>query len=119
MGDLPAVVEDWEKLRGDQKYLYRMVRAINDGVCDEKLAGYKPGPVSTARWLTTASRILRLYISKKDPSQALRKLVEFIVNSYSSTLLGFAIGRTTYKKSFRHLLKITHIFSTRIIFCYR
>lgn len=83
MGDIPLVVADWKKLRGDQKYLYRMVRAINDGVCDAKLAGLKPGPVSTARWLTTACRILRLYISKENPSQALRKLVQFIVKIYA------------------------------------
>lgn len=80
---MPEVVEDWKNLRGDQKYLYQMVLAINNGVCDEKLAQKKPGTVSTARWLTTAARVLRLYISKENPSQALKKLVQFIVKIYA------------------------------------
>lgn len=83
MGDIPDVVELWKDLRGDQKYLYRMVLAIHDGKCDEKLASAKPGPVSTARWLTTAARILRLYVSKKNPSKELIKLVQFIVKVYA------------------------------------
>lgn len=83
MGEIPEVVEDWDKLRGDQKYLYRMVRAIDSGVCDEKLARESAGPVSTARWLSTAGRACRLYISKKNPSQALKKLVQFIVQVYA------------------------------------
>lgn len=74
--------EDWKHFRGDQKYLYRMALAIHTGVYDDKLASKKPGPVSTARWLTTASRILRLYVSKQNPSQALQKLVQFIVQVY-------------------------------------
>lgn len=82
MGDMPDIEGDWKKLRGDQKYLYRMALAIHTGVCDDKLASKKPGPVSTARWLTTASRILRLYVSKQNPSQALQKLVQFIVQVY-------------------------------------
>lgn len=83
MGKIPEVVQDWNTLRGDQKYLYRIVRAINDGKCDDKLAKYIPGPVSPARWLGTACRLCRLYISKENPSQTLIKLVQFIVQIYA------------------------------------
>lgn len=80
---MPDIVQEWDKLRGDQKYLYRMALAIHNGECDDKLASKKPGKVSTARWLTTACRILRLYVSKEKPSQVLKKLVQFIVQVYT------------------------------------
>lgn len=60
-----------------------MVFAVNNGCCDDSLATQKPGPVSTARWLTTASRLLRLYVSKTHPSDNLKNLVAFIVKVYA------------------------------------
>lgn len=82
MGPMPENVGDW-KIRDDQLYLYRMVLAINNGSCDDKLAKQNPGPVSTARWLTTASRLLRLYVSKRQPSENLKNLVTFVVKVYA------------------------------------
>lgn len=83
MGPIPDLAQEWDKLRGDQKYLYRMVLAVHSGVCDDVMANLKPGPVSQARWLTTASRVLRLYISTREPSKELKKVVKFIVQVYA------------------------------------
>lgn len=82
MGDMPHSIADWD-IRADQCYLYRMVIAVNNGVCDEHLASIKPGPVNKARWLTTAGRILRLYITKKNPPLYLCKLAAFVVKVYA------------------------------------
>lgn len=82
MGPMPENINNWS-LRADQRYLYLMVVAVNNGVCDEALASLKPGPLSTARWLTTASRILRLYVTKRHPPEILKKLAEFIVKVYA------------------------------------
>lgn len=48
MGVMPENIDDWD-LRDDQRYLFRMVVAINNGVCDETLASIQLGRVSTAR----------------------------------------------------------------------
>lgn len=79
---MPNNIADWN-IRDDQIYLFRMVQAVNNGTCDNGLASQLPGPVSTARWLTTASRILRLYVSKSNPTETLRNLVRFIVKVYA------------------------------------
>ncbi|XP_036340639.1 uncharacterized protein LOC118750006 [Rhagoletis pomonella] len=82
MGVIPENIGSWE-LRNDQRYLFDMVLAVNNGECDEYLASKSPGPVSTARWLTTASRLLRVYVSKESPSAELRNMVEFVVKVYA------------------------------------
>lgn len=82
MGIMPDSIENWN-IRSDQRYLFRMVLAVNNGCCDDSLATQKPGPVSTARWLTTASRLLRLYVSQTHPSDNLKNLVAFIVKVYA------------------------------------
>ena len=38
-----------------------------------------------SRWLTVANRILRLYVSAKNPSGQLLCLVEYIMNVYTPT----------------------------------
>lgn len=78
MGEMPTNIENWD-LRADQRYLYRMVVAINNGTCDESLGQDKPGCVSMARWLTTASRILRLYVTKINPDTKLQQVVKCII----------------------------------------
>ncbi|XP_036317822.1 uncharacterized protein LOC118732819, partial [Rhagoletis pomonella] len=67
MGVIPENIGSWE-LRNDQRYLFDMVLAVNNGECDEYLASKSPGPVSTARWLTT--------VSKESPSAELRNMVD-------------------------------------------
>lgn len=82
MGEMPHNIVDWD-IRDDQRYLYRMVLAVNSGVCDEQLAQQKAGVISTARWLTSGSSILRVYVATQNPSQTLRKLAEFVVKVYA------------------------------------
>lgn len=79
---MPSSIEDWD-IRNDQRYLYRMIIAIHTGVCSDTLASEKPGPVSTARWLTTAARILRLFVTTDKPDTALANITEFIMKVYA------------------------------------
>ena len=48
-----------------------MCQIINDGTCPNAMANAEPGHLSHARWLTTANRILRVYISSNQPSNEL------------------------------------------------
>lgn len=79
---MPPNIDAWT-LRGDQRYLYRIVLAVNSGHCDDDLARAQPSVTSTARWLTTASRILRFYVTHQQPSNTLRNLATFIVKVYA------------------------------------
>ena len=70
----------------DQKYGYMMVNAIRTGVVSVDLANMDIGPVNHSRWLTTANRFMRLYVSKhgfkgKNLTN-LKLIVEFIVGVY-------------------------------------
>lgn len=82
MGEMPENINDWD-IRDDQRYLYRMVLAVNSGVCNEQLAEQKPGVISTARWLTSGSSVLRVYVATANPSPTLRNLAEFVVKVYA------------------------------------
>ena len=81
--ELPEVpVND---LSTDQQYLYEICCAIRDGECCEQLAKKNPGKMSHARWLTTANRVLRLYLATLSPSENLRILTTFILKVYAPT----------------------------------
>jgi len=41
------------------------------------------GPLNHARWVTLASRLLRLYVASIRPSKGLRRLVNFVLNHYA------------------------------------
>ena len=58
---LPEI--DITDLRGDQSYLYRIITAIRTGKITDDLFREKPGDMSLARWVTTASRICRVYVA--------------------------------------------------------
>jgi hypothetical protein len=70
------------ELSTDQLYLYQMCKAVMSGHCSPDLSERQPGPISHSRWLTTASRILRLYISTDCPSANVITLVTYIVRVY-------------------------------------
>lgn len=76
-------VDNEDDLSSDQQYLYKITCAIRDGKCDDRLANKSPGKMSHARWLTTANRVLRLYIATSDPSEELKMLTRFIVRVYA------------------------------------
>ena len=62
-------------LSTDQHYAYRICKMIATGEVDEDLLNMKVGIVCHSRWLTTACRFCRLYISKhKFTGEVLKKL---------------------------------------------
>ena len=70
----------------DQAYSYRIVTAIRTGVLPENLINLKIGPISHFRWLTTANRFCRLWVSfhflTEKTFKNLRLIIEFIVGVY-------------------------------------
>ena len=81
--DIDISDEYISELSSDQKYLLKMYRAVSSGFCEESLASQKPGKMAHSRWLTTASRALRLYVSTETPSNNLVLLVNFIMQVYT------------------------------------
>lgn len=81
LSDMPDGAER-VKLRNDQKYLLDLAKAVSSGVCHPSLAEQKPFPQNVARWLSTAARLLRLYMSSSSPSDALRKIVLYVMKVY-------------------------------------
>ncbi|KAK3909792.1 Glycine--tRNA ligase beta subunit [Frankliniella fusca] len=73
---------DLTDFSSDQKYLFQIADAIRSGTCSPELASRKPGPINMARWLTTANRIVRLYISTKKPTKKLQVLVQYLLSVY-------------------------------------
>jgi len=73
-------------LSADQAYGYRITQAIRTGELPADLALLEIGPVSHSRWLTTANRICRIWVSKHGLKgktlQNLRLIVEYIVGVY-------------------------------------
>lgn len=78
---MPPPVDE-KNLSTDAKYLLQMAQAISNGVCSEDLANIRPGKIFHARWLTRASRILRLYVSTNKPSNNLRTLATYVIKVY-------------------------------------
>jgi len=71
------------ELSTDQKYLHAICRAVATGDCPTNVAELTPGHLHHGRWLTTACRILRLYVATVDPSQELRILATFVMRVYA------------------------------------
>lgn len=80
--ELPDIDANFE-LSTDQKYLHEICLAIKNGYCPEALSKRDPGRLVHSRWLTTANRLLRLYISTANPTENLTTLVTFILKVYS------------------------------------
>ena len=59
-------------LSTDQQYLYDIYQSVSAEKLSEGLANTNPGQMAHSRWLTTANRILRLYVSIDEPSQTLK-----------------------------------------------
>ena len=82
---------DKENLSTDQQLLYGMYRGIHNGTSSDNsisiensIANRKSGPIVHSRWLTTAIRILRLYVSTENPSDNLKILSEYEMKVYAS-----------------------------------
>ena len=79
--DLP--VEIVEDLSADQKYLYKIMISLIQGEMEDDLANTKLGLCCHSRWLTTASRICRLYAATPQSSSRLRTITKYIVQVYT------------------------------------
>ncbi|KAK0067238.1 hypothetical protein Bpfe_003336 [Biomphalaria pfeifferi] len=71
------------ELSTDQRYLHEMCLSVMTGCCSEELARRNPGKMAHSRWLTTANRILRLYISQQNPTHSLQMLATYIMQVYA------------------------------------
>jgi len=81
---LPEINKKIRKdLSTDQQYLYDICQAVSCGTCSNCLANREPGTLSHSRWLTTANRILRLYIATNNPTKNLFILAEFVMKVYA------------------------------------
>ncbi|KAE8739114.1 hypothetical protein FOCC_FOCC015390 [Frankliniella occidentalis] len=83
---LPEV--KYEDLSWEQKYFHDMCRAVTTGQCPPELAAKQPGALHHARWLTTGSRILRLYIATRRPSAGLKSFANFVITVYAVMWFG-------------------------------
>lgn len=93
------------KLTSDQKDLYEFSKAVDSGIFTERLANLKIGGLNEARWITTALRILRLYVSTTKPSKNLEEVVRFIQIVYVPCL--FWIKRyPSWVQGPRHFFKM-------------
>ena len=79
--ELPDV--NRSELSSDQKYLFDITKAVSTGNCSVDLANKSPGKLNHSRWVTTANRILRLYVSTSNPTETLKMIVNFILKLYS------------------------------------
>lgn len=93
-----------DDLSTDQAYLLDISQAVITGNCSNDLARRDPGKLNHSRWLTTANRILRLYVATTSPSAELKEMAMFIVKVYAP--LWFLIKtKPSCKDGARHLWK--------------
>ncbi|GBL75629.1 hypothetical protein AVEN_154946-1 [Araneus ventricosus] len=79
-------------LSEDKQYLLDISYAIKSGRSPEDLSVRELGALSHSRWLTTANRVLRLYLSIDNPTDEHKLLVSFILKSYMP-LYGFILRK--------------------------
>lgn len=105
-GNLLELPDDIVKeLSTDQKYLYEMCHAVTTGSCSPELASRQPGKMAHSRWLTTANRILRLYVSTVSPSNNLKLLVNYVVKVYAP--VWFLIKKnSSFKDGANHIFQM-------------
>lgn len=110
----PITVQWVEEMPGmtdlstDQQYLLDICSAVSGGVCPLNLSRKKPGPTVQSRWLTTACRVLRLYVSTHQPSEELKHIAAYILKVYAP--VWFSIKKEpSITNGARHLWKIIHL----------
>lgn len=99
-----SIVKD---LSTDQAYGYRITQAIRTGNLPTDLALLEIGPVSHSRWLTTANRLCRIWVSKhglKGKSlNNLKLIVEYIVGVYYPCWFNIKV-KHSWTEGPRHIL---------------
>jgi len=71
-----------DNLSNDQAYLYDILKGVSSGTISDSLANRSPGKLNHARWITTASRIIRAYVCAQAPNEKLVVLAKFICSFY-------------------------------------
>lgn len=107
-GNLPDKLRVLKDLSTDQKYLLEICVAVSSGICTPDLAARNPGKLSHSRWLTTANRILRLYISNKNPSENLKTLATYVMKVYAPIWFHIKLKPSCIDGS-RHLFKLIQL----------
>ena len=72
-------------LSTDQQYLLQICQAVSSGNCSVDLLMRNPGNICHFRWLTTANRLLRLYVSTTNPSTNLQILTTYVMKVYPAS----------------------------------
>ena len=104
--NLPEV--NINELSTDQKYLWEITTAVSSGYCPLDLSKREPGTMNHSRWLTTANRLLRLYVATADPSDSLKTLARYVVTVYAR--MWFSIkSKPSCKDGSRHLWQTIHL----------
>ena len=73
-------------LSTDQMYLYEICWLVSSGIVPESLAKRYPGNMSHARCLTTANRLLKLYVATESLDENLLLLVSFLLKRHSGNM---------------------------------
>lgn len=85
---IPVLPEEVVRdLSTDQSYAYHIAQAIRSGKVPQSLALLEIGPVGHSRWLTTALRFCRIWISKHELKGQVLKNLKLIVNYIISVYL--------------------------------
>ena len=109
------ITVDCDDLSTDQKYLLEIHGATSQGREDNPVFERDSGALNHSRWLTTANRILRFYVSQANQFTSLILIAEFIMKVYapmwfrikcnSSVVNGAKHLHETIQKTRRILLK--------------
>ena len=82
--ELPPEVE--ADISADQRTLYRLIKMVKTGEKIPHIEQYTPGELGSARWLTQAASMLRMYFSKHgldaEQSRNLQIIVNTIIEAY-------------------------------------
>jgi hypothetical protein len=95
-------------LSTDQQYLFDICHAVVSGQCSDDLARREPGKIAHSRWLTTANRILRLYVSTSRPTLQLQTLSTYIIKVYATVWFSIKMSPSC-KDGASHLWKTVYL----------
>ncbi|CAH1111453.1 unnamed protein product [Psylliodes chrysocephalus] len=79
----PFLQSKIDNFKTQSKRLFDICLSIREGYCPDNLSKKDPGKMGHARWLTTANRLLRLYISTELLSENLILLANFVMKVYA------------------------------------
>ena len=88
-GIVPMDVSPALLANNDMHCLYYLSLLVQNGPHSEFVKFYSliPGRVNCARWVTTGSNILKVYLGTSTPSPKLQLLVDIIINIYTPSLI--------------------------------